>query len=339
MIQPRYVNTSGLPAGQVRTVLGDLTELPEGVFFPHEHLMLHSPLIAAAFPHILLDDVDAAVTEVEECLPFGIAAIVDAMPVSAGRDVVGLAEVSRRTGAPVLASTGVHHDRYYGPRHWTNNVSVGELTQLMVADLTEGIDEFDYTAPIVRRTTHRAGLIKLATSGAVPDARDVRNLRAAGAASAATGCPILTHCENGLGAWAQLEHFAAEGVPASSVVLGHTDKAADPDYVRDLAAAGAVLEFDQALRQLEAGTAGMSLRLLAGLVEAGFEDQIVVSADAARRTLWHSLGGGPGLVWIARELPALLAELGLNEGQVRKISRTNAERAYRWRNVTEEGGL
>lgn len=336
MTEPRYLKTDGHPAGRIRAVLGDLSDLPDGVFFPHEHLVLRSPLIAAAFPHILLDDVDAAVAEVAECLPFGVAAIVDAMPLSAGRDVVALAEVSRRTGVPVLACTGLHHDRYYGPQHWTNNVTVDELAELMVADLTVGIDAFDYTGPIVRRTEHRAGLIKLATSGAVPDERDVRNLRAAGAASAATGCPILTHCENGLGAEAQLEHLAAEGVPPSSVLLSHTDKTGDVGYVRELAAAGAVLEFDQAFRQLEAGVNGVSLRLLAALVEEGYEDRIVVSADAARRTLRRSLGGAPGLVWIAGTLPSLLGDLGLDPRQVRKITRTNAERAYRWRPA--EGG-
>jgi len=332
---PAYVDAGRLAAGHVRTVLGDLKTLPAGVFYPHEHLMLHSPLIAAAFPHILLDDVAAAEAEVRECQALGVAAIVDAMPMSSGRDVTGLAEVSRRTDAPVLASTGLHHDRYYGPRHWTNNVDIDQLTELMIADLTTGIDEFDYTSPVVRRTQHRAGLIKLATSGERPDSRDLRNLRAAGAASAATGCPILTHCEGGLGAVDQLEHLAAEGVPASSVILSHTDKTADFGYVAELAAAGAVLEFDQALRQRDLGTNGASVRLLAALVEAGYEDQVVVGADAARRTLWNSLGGEPGLVWIARTLPALLAEMGLNERQVRKLSRSTAERAYTWRTVAE----
>lgn len=333
MTAPIYHDSGQPGAGHIRAVLGDLDSLPDGVFFPHEHLMLHSPLIAAAFPHILLDDVAAAEAEVRECLPLGVAAIVDAMPMSSGRDVVGLAEVSRRTGAPVLASTGIHHDRYYGARHWTNNVDVDALTELMIADLTEGIDAFDYTSPIVRRTAHRAGLIKLATSGDRPDPRDLRNLRAAGAASAATGCPVLTHCEGGLGAVAQLEHLGAEGVPATSVILSHTDKAQDFGYVAELAATGAVLELDQALRQRDLGIEGTSLRLLVALVEAGYEDQIVVAADAAKRTLWHSLGGEPGLVWLAGTLPALLAEAGLDQNQIRKISRSNAERVYTWRSV------
>lgn len=315
----------------LRTVLGDLAVLPEGIFLPHEHLLIHSPLIAAKFPEILLDDVSTAVAEVEECVPLGVAAIVDAMPMAAGRDAVGLAEVSRQTGVPVLASTGLHHDRYYGPDHWTNHLGVDDLAALMIDDLVTGIDEFDYTSPLVRRTSYRAGLIKLATSGATPDARDVRNLRAAGAASLATGCPILTHCEAGLGGMAQLDTLGAEGVPAESVIISHTDKTADLAYVTELAAAGAVLEMDQAVRQRDLGSDGQSIKLVAALVEGGYASQVVISADAAKRTLRHAYGGEPGLVWVVKELPGLLGEIGLTADEIRMITRENAERAYRWR--------
>jgi len=124
-------------AGRIRTVLGDIEGF-DGVAYAHEHLVLDSPLIADRFPHILLDDVDAAVAEVGECRAAGAGLMVDTMPVSAGRDVVRLAEISTRTGVPIVAATGLHHDRYYGPLHWTNRVGADELTALFVADLIEG---------------------------------------------------------------------------------------------------------------------------------------------------------------------------------------------------------
>ncbi len=322
-------------SGFFRTVLGDLSAVPRGVFYPHEHLLLHSPLIAAKFPDILLDDVDAAEREVRECLPLGISAIVDAMPMACGRDPLGLATVARRTGVAILASTGVHHDRYYGPDHWSNHVGADRLAQLMIDDLTIGIDRFDYTSPIVQRTEHRAGLIKVATSGPDPDERDKRTMHAVGMASAATGCPVLTHCEDGLGGMEQLEMLASEGVPAGSVIISHTDKTGDLGYVTELAAAGAVLEMDQAVRQRDQGVAGVSLRLVAGLVERGYASQVVVSADAARRALKHAYGGEPGLVWVPREVPVLLAQLGLGEDDISLITESNARRAYRWRTKVE----
>jgi phosphotriesterase-related protein len=262
--------------------------------------------------------------------------MVDAMPVAAGRDEVRLATVAGRTGVDIVASTGLHHDRYYGPLHWTNRVGPDQLAELFIADLTEGVDEFDYTSPVVRRTRHRAGVVKVATSGAAPDARDLRNLRAAAAASVATGAPVLTHCEDGLGGLAQLDLLAAEGVPLTSVILSHVDKADDDRYLRDLAETGAVLEFDQALRQAARGTGPTSVRAIRVLADAGFADRIVVGTDGARRSLWASLGGSPGLAWLARELPELLRRAGLTPRVIDAITRHNAIRALTWRADSKE---
>jgi len=315
----------------VRTVLGDRAPVRTGLIYAHEHLIIDSPLIADRFPHIHLHDPEAAVAEVTACHAAGVALMVDAMPVAAGRDVTRLATVAASTGVDIVASTGLHHDRYYGPLHWTNRVGPDELAALFIADLTEGIDEFDYTSPVVRRTRYRAGVVKVATSGTIPDARDLRNLRAAAAASIATGAPVLTHCEDGLGGLAQLDVLASQGVPLGSVILSHVDKPEDNRYLRDLAQTGANLEFDQALRQAAQGTAQATVRAICMLAGAGFADRIVVGTDGARRSLWASLGGSPGLAWLARELPGLLRQGGLSPSVVDAVMRDNAARALTWR--------
>lgn len=322
-----------MTAGSIRTVCGDIARF-EGIAYMHEHLILDSPLIADRFPHILLDDVDAAVNEVDQCREAGAGLMVDAMPVSAGRDAVRLAEISTRTGVAIVAATGLHHDRYYGPQHWTNRVGVDDLAELFIADLTEGIDEFDYTGPIVRRTAHRAGIAKVATSADVPDARDVRNLEAVAVASVATGAPVLTHCEGGFGGVAQVEQLVAAGVPASSIILSHVDKAQNLVYLTDLAATGAVLELDQSLREWSRGASSITVRAVLELVHAGFGDQIVLGTDGARRSLWSAFGGEPGLAWLARDLPVLLKEAGLGEENMRKLLHENAARALAWRDAS-----
>jgi len=317
----------------VRTVLGDITTV-EGVIYAHEHLIIDSPLIADRFPHIHLHDVDAAVEEVAETRRAGAGLMVDTMPVAAGRDVSRLAVIAERTGVHIVAVTGLHHDRYYGPLHWTNRVSGNELTGLFIADLTEGIDAFDYTGPVVRRTPHRAGVVKVATSGAQPDSRDVRNLNAVAAASVATGAPVMTHCEGGLGGVAQVAHLAGAGVPPSSIIVSHVDKAPDISSMIELARWGSILELDQSLREWEKGTGSVTVRAILALVEAGFEDQIVLGTDGARRTLWRSLGGRPGLAWLASDFPAVLGRAGLGPGTLHKIFSTNAMRALTWREAS-----
>jgi 5-phospho-D-xylono-1,4-lactonase len=314
----------------IRTVLGDIDGF-EGVAYMHEHLIIDSPLIAERFPHIHLYDVDAAVAEVSLCRDAGAGLMIDAMPASDGRDVIRLAEVSRRTGVAIVVATGLHHDRYYGPLHWTNRVSAEELGELFIADLVDGIDEFDYTSPIVRRTAHRAGIVKVATSGDRPDARDLRNIEAVARASVMTGAPVLTHCEGGYGGIAQVERIVAAGVPASAIILSHVDKAQNLSYLTDLAETGAVLELDQSLRERAEGASSITVRAVLSLVDAGFGDQIVLGTDGARRSLWSSLGGEPGLAWLASDLPGILAAAGLGDDDLQKVLHSNALRALTWR--------
>ena len=316
----------------IRTVLGDIVGATDvdGFVYAHEHLIIDSPLIEDRWPHILLDSVDDTVAELEPCFTAGVRLVVDAMPVSAGRDVVRLAEIAQRSGIHVVAVTGLHHDRYYGPLHWTNRVSADTLADLFIADLTNGIDRFDYTSPVVERTSHRAGMVKVATSGQAPDARDRRNLAAAALASLATGDPILTHCEDGWGGVEQVEALAAHGVPASACILSHVDKAGDIAYAVDVADTGAYLELDQNLRQAADGPGARTLAIISALVEAGHGEQIVLGTDGARRSLWTTHGGAPGLAWLATGFRQHLESAGLGD-VVPNLLQHNAVRALTWR--------
>ena len=233
----------------------------------------------------------------------------------------------------ILSVTGLHHDRYYGPLHWTNRVSADELTELFIAELTTGVDEFDYTSPIIRRTTYRAGLAKVATSGENPDARDLRNIDAVANASVATGAPVLTHCEGGCGGIAQVERLVNAGVPATSIILSHTDKTSDLNYLRELAQSGAILELDQSIKGRSESIESFTARAVVHLIEAGFEDQIVLGTDGARRSLWTSLGGEPGLAWLASTFPTVLTQMGVSQEQLHTIQHSNARRAFTWRSI------
>ncbi|WP_246228013.1 phosphotriesterase family protein [Propioniciclava coleopterorum] len=315
----------------IRTVLGDRAGV-DGLVYAHEHLIIDSPLIEDRWPHILLDSVEDAVAELAPCRAAGVRLVVDAMPAASGRDAVRLADIARGSGVDVVAVTGLHHDRYYGPRHWSNAVGADALARLFVADLTEGIDRYDYTSPVVDRTPYRAGVVKVATSGERPDARDRRNLEAAARASVTTGCPVLTHCEDGRGAPAQVEELTAWGVPVDAIILSHVDKARDPGYAREVATTGAFLELDQNLRQADLGAAAPHLDLVAALVEGGFGDQIVLGTDGARRSLWTAHGGTPGLAWLATGYVDLLRERGLG-GHVESFFHANPVRALSWRPI------
>ncbi len=188
----------------IRTVLGDIAPAELGITYAHEHLVIGPSYTVDQFPDFLLVDIDRAVDELASAQALGLRSVVDAMPIGAGRDVQLLAEVSQRSGVHVIAPTGLHHARYYPPRHWSDTVTVDELAELFVGDITDGIDALDYNGPVIRRTPNRAGVIKVAGSEGGPSDRDARAFEAAAIAHVRTGCPILTHCENGTGAMEQV---------------------------------------------------------------------------------------------------------------------------------------
>lgn len=271
-----------------------------------------------------------AVAELGRCRAAGVRLVVDAMPVAAGRDVVRLAEIAAATGVDIVAATGLHHDRYYGPLHWSNRVAPEVLAELFVADLTVGVDRFDYTSPVVERTEFRAGIVKVATDGPALADRDRRCLEAVATASVRTGAPVLTHCEEGRGAVEQVVALTQHGVPAEAIILSHVDKARDVAYALEVAATGAYLELDQNLRQAPEGAQAHCLTVVEELVGHGHGAQIVLGTDGARRSLWTELGGSPGLAWLASGFAALLTQRGLGDG-LAAFFHDNPVRALTWR--------
>jgi phosphotriesterase-related protein len=109
-----------------------------------------------------------------------------------GATCAKLAQVSQESGVHIVAPTGLHLSKYYDAGHWSHRYDEEELAQLFIADIEEGIDAGDYSGPLVKRTQHRAGVIKLA-SGREFDERTTKMFRAAAAAHRATGRDFDTH--------------------------------------------------------------------------------------------------------------------------------------------------
>lgn len=289
----------------VRTVLGDVDPATLGPTYLHEHLIIDHPLVEDRFPHIHLPSVEAATAEARRCHTAGVRAMVDAMPCAAGRNVIKLAQVSRESGVQVVAATGLHAPRYYVAARWAWETDSDTLADLFVADIEEGVDRWDYTGPAVERTRHRAGIIKVATTGESISPAEARLAEAAAAAHRRTGRPIITHCEEGKGALAQVETLRGLGVEAGGIVLSHTDKVQDRSYHREILASGVCVEYDQAIRQVLTGD-DWTLRLIEAMSGEGHSGQIMVGTDGARRSLWTELGGAPGLAHLVELLEARL---------------------------------
>ncbi len=315
----------------VRTVLGDIDPTALGVTYAHEHLVIDGGRPVIMEPDFDLADVDAMVTEVGAAIELGLGAVVDAMPCDCGRNADKLAEVARRTGLHVVAPTGLHHDRYYGPAHWSHRLDAEELADLFVADIDDGIDANDYSGPVVRRTQHRAGVIKVGGSAEALTDRDRRVFEAAAIAHRRTGAPILTHCDGGTAAVEQVESLRDCGVAPEHVALSHVDKVVDRGYHRELASTGATLEYDGSFRW---GTEpNGTLRLLEWMAEDGLLGNVVLGMDAARRGYYTVYGGSPGLTWLLDGFSAAMEERGLGEEARRRLFVENPARVFAFATV------
>jgi phosphotriesterase-related protein len=296
----------------VRTVLGDVGPAELGVCYAHEHVIIDPSFTTQATRDFLLDDVSRAATELREFHASGGRAMIDAMPCDAGRNVAKLAEISRATGVHLVAPTGLHLAKYYDPGHWGNFYSVEQLAELFIADITDGIDAHDYNGPLVERTAHRAGLIKIATGTAFMT-RDEKIFAAAAEAHRRTGAPILTHTEQGTLGVEQVARLRELGVDLRHVCLSHLDRRPDLAYHREILASGVRVEYDSAVRW-KAAHGNPTLDLLVALVPE-FPGQIMLGMDAARRGYWRSYGGRPGLSFLLNEFSVQMRAAGMTEAQ------------------------
>jgi predicted metal-dependent phosphotriesterase family hydrolase len=231
----------------------------------------------------------------------------------------------------IVAATGLHHERFYGPSHWSQQASEDWLADLFVADVMEGIDERDYGASTVQRTDIRAGIVKVAGSEGGPSDRDLPIFRAAAAAHARIGVPIHTHCEAGTGALEQIRVLVDCGIPATRISLSHVDKIVDRAYHRELFRTGAFAVYDQAFRwgDRDNGT----LQLLEWAVADGHAGQVMLGMDAARQGYYRAFGGSPGLPFLLREFSAAMEARGIGAEIRQGLFVDNPARAFAFAEV------
>lgn len=311
-------------ARQVVTVLGPVEAETLGAVDAHEHLFLRTP----ALPGDEFDNLDRMVDEVGQAKRAGIESIVELTPIGLGRDPVKLAELSRRTGVHVVAATGFHRDAHYPAGHWANREPAQQLVDVIVTDLTQGMDARDWQGPLPSPTRHRAGIVKLGVSYHRISPSEARRMSAGAQAAALTGAPVAVHCEIGTMGPEILDRLDDDGVPPPRVQLAHMDRNPDPVLHAELAARGAYLLYDTVGR-IKYRPDSVLVELIAAMVEAGHADRLLVGTDVGRRSMLRSYGGGPGLAVLGETfLPRLRTAIGADA--VNQITHHNPARALTW---------
>ncbi len=300
----------------IRTALGDIRPDQLGACSAHEHVVIDDPHIAQTWPDFDLSDVTEAGAELSLFKAAGGGAVVDTMPAGCGRGAIKSAEASRRSGVHVILATGIHLAKYYREGHPLLSFDIDALVSFFVDDILEGIPVADDRSG-VPRTPHRAGVIKVAGGRHQLDDIQKRIFDAAAEASRLTGCPIITHTEQGTAALEQAQRLINGGADPSHVILSHVDRVHDAAVHREVLATGVRVEYDSAFRWKDAAP-NPTIELIAELAPE-FPDQITVGMDLAKRSYKASLGGAPGLAWLMTDLRPRLLECGVAEALVDKI--------------------
>jgi 5-phospho-D-xylono-1,4-lactonase len=320
----------------LRTVTGDIDAANAGVCYSHEHIIIDPSFTTFCNPDFLLDSVDLACADVLEFREAGGKTLIDSMPCGGGRNAIKLAQISARAGVYIVCPTGLHLQKYYPPGHWGEQLSVEEMAELFIAEIEVGIDARDCNGPAILRTPHKAGVIKVATSGDQPTPHERNVIKAAVIAHKKTGAPILTHTEQGAGALEQVQLFQDFGASLTHVVLSHTDRRPDPAYHKEILSTGVMLEYDSAFRWPERD-GNPTLGLVLTMFAEGFGSQILLGMDAARRKYWRSYSGNPGLRFLLRDFVPRLWSGGLGQNDIDAIFIHNPQRCFSFRSTAARG--
>ena len=299
----------------IRTVLGDIPVSELGVCYPHEHVFGKPPPHLSA-PDFELDDPEVAISELLAFKQAGGSALVDMSTLDYNRDVVALKQVSGKTGIHIIAATGFNKDTF--SKEIIDSLSDDDMYALFLKDVTEGIKD----------TGICAGVLKASSMlNAISDAA-LRVFETVAAVHGETGVPISTHTQAGTMALEQVALFQKHGINPGSIIIGHLDRKLEKEYIHEVAQTGVFLGIDQISKEKYYPDRDR-IKMILSLIEAGFEDQILLSGDLARRSYWPSYGnyGGPGLTYILWRFVPWLRESGVDVHTIHKLIVANPARA------------
>jgi phosphotriesterase-related protein len=242
--------------------------------------------------NLRLDDPALALDEVKVLEQVAGAGLVDLTVVGLGRRAADVVSIARGTQVHVMLGCGFYvHDTH---PEWAQRFDVDEFAEYLLRDLNMGVDGTGVLPAIIG---------EIGTSNPPTD-RERRIVMAAGRAGALTGTAVNVHLDPyGHHGLSIIRLLLDEGLAADRIVLSHLDcmGALDHDYHREIAASGAILEFDNWGLEPNYGVAGNQfvrnntdfdrLRHVQLLVQDGYADQLVHGVDVYSKRQLRRFGG------------------------------------------------
>jgi Predicted metal-dependent hydrolase with the TIM-barrel fold len=238
-------------------------------------------------PNLFLDDPALAADELRRFRVAGGSALVDMTTIGLAPNPEAIRAISEATGVQVIAGAG-----YYRRKTLPDDVdakSIEALADELQAWVVEGM----------YGTTVRAGILgELGTASPIRPFEE-RQLRAAARVQRATGVPINVHPD----LWSHehlriLDILEDAGADLARVALSHCDQLLEPEWHAQIAARGAMLDFDTFGAEFTYDSDGSQeprdtdrIACLLRLLDAGHASQLLLSHDICSRIQLHRYGG------------------------------------------------
>ncbi|WP_229770510.1 phosphotriesterase [Halorhabdus sp. CBA1104] len=256
--------------GKLSTTQGTIDRDEIGLLVPHEHIFADlGPMEAENWkdtdPEAVIELIGP---EIERAKEAGIDALVECTPEGVGRRVDIDLAVSEATDFPVVVPTGIYQETSIP--QWAREMGVAELTEWMLDELTNEIED----------TGVRAAWIKVSTDDDDPEGLsddEEKILRAAARAGAETGAVIGSHTLHGNVAHQQLDIIAEEGYDPSRFIWIHARAEENLDYHERAAKRGAFVEYDWIGGHDQDDQTYIDL--VEYMTERGYTDNILLSQD------------------------------------------------------------
>jgi phosphotriesterase-related protein len=300
----------------VETVRGAVPVGSLGRTLTHEHVFVLDPEALQnynlAYGPAYWDEearVADAIAKLRALRAAGIETLVDPTVVGLGRCIPRIQRINAEVDLNIVVATGLYAflelPQFYRYR------SPDQLAELFVRDLSEGIEDTGVRAAFLKFAVEEYGLIA-----------DVPTIVAAIAkASLETGAPIMVHtnavARSGLLA---LEALTREGVDPATVIVAHAGDSNDLDYLRAIAAQGALLGCDRFGIE-HFNPLADRIGTLVALLGEGYADRIVIGHDAA--CFFDFMTGDekfaserPDYLLFSRDVVPALLEAGIAQEQI-----------------------
>jgi phosphotriesterase-related protein len=270
---------------QVNTVHGKRPAEDLGRTLIHEHVLIGFPgwfMDARAPAFQRREAIERAVDAFQQLNGHGVKTVIDPCPMDLGRDVEFIAEVSQKSGVTLICATGAYVESM-GIPYTLAPLSVDQIAEGFQREIEDG----------VAATGIRCGVIKIATGEGKVSDYERKVLTAAAKAAKATGVPLISHTENCSCGHDQIDIATGQGLPASSLIVGHSDGRDDHEYQKSLADRGAYVGFDRFGLEMMISDA-IRTKNLKALVDAGHKDRVMVSHDTVNCWQGWYNGADPG---------------------------------------------